>query len=107
MTVILNIFFIKFCCYVRTSVNIELIREYALRIAVKFANDASSGVQTDCYLKHSLERQAFWRNIAQLPPDSEHWKHVRKYFSLICDSKATQSETRALYNFLREKFDHP
>ncbi|HAA29176.1 MAG TPA: hypothetical protein DCE56_17600 [Cyanobacteria bacterium UBA8553] len=86
------------------DVELIKIKEYASKMALMFADKASKGVQTDCYIRHSIERQAFWRNIAQLPPDSEYWKHVKKYFRLMSDSQATQSEIRTLYHFLREKF---
>ncbi len=87
------------------KMEIDLIRQYGLRMASLYADKvvhAKRKGHAEDYLQLLHSRQEFWRNIAQLPPDSHYWKQVKQYFELIADPKASQVKIRTLYKFLEE-----
>jgi len=79
----------------------ELIRLYARRTIV-YAEKVSCAKQTghEGYLLELENRRDFWKQIAQLPPDSEHWENVARYINL--DPKTSKGRRKALYRFLQE-----
>jgi hypothetical protein len=80
----------------------ELIRQYARRMTIVYAEKVFRAKQTgsEGYLLELENRRDFWKQIAQLSPDSEHWELVARYINL--DLRTSKGRRKALYRFLQE-----
>jgi hypothetical protein len=83
--------------------DIELMRKYALRIAATYALKVLQQTYDENYFRYAIDKQEFWWNVAQLPPESYHWKLVQRYFELMFDPATPRNHSQALYKILRER----
>ncbi len=83
--------------------DIELMREYALRIAGKYAHKVLQKNCSEYCFRYAIDRQEFWWKVAQLPPESRHWILIQRYFELMFDPATPINHSEALCELIREK----
>ncbi len=79
------------------------MRRYALRIAATYALKILQQTCDENCFKHFVDKQEFWWEVAQLPPQSRHWLLIQRYFELMFDPSTPRNHSQALYELIKER----